>query len=280
MNKKSKADKRRYNSELTGSEYAQMFQEYISEGKEILNRSKTESLLLEDGEIFVQCYADTPARRLFPPYWFVSDTGNLVSMKTGKPVWIKQNERESGSKFYMFGIKDEYGNHVQYKNVEVHNLVALVHGSDVFGQAEALLKEDGLQAFGVKSKVAPKAQGHHKDGDHSNNRPENIQILTSDMHTVLEKAPLPAASDKKVFDYLRELSDQLQIEAPNKPVIVFDGYTYNKKNGEYKKNSDSYARVMSNITYEQYLALMRACYNSMRSAIDYPKEVGELCESK
>lgn len=262
---------KKYNKELMGKDYAQMFQEYISEGKDIYNDKKTEQLILEDGETFIQCYADTKARELFPPYWFVSDIGNLVSLSTGEPVWLKQNERKDGSKYYKFGIKDENGNHVQCKNIEVHNLVALVHGADVFGQAKELIEQDGIYSFGVNNKIKSKVQGHHKDGEHSNNSVKNIQVLTSDMHTILRKTPSPDATDEKLFIYIRELSKQLQIEEPNKPVIVFDGYTYNKRTGEWRKNSDAYAQVLR-ITQEQYLELMRVVYNSIRSYLETRNE--------
>ena len=257
---------KKFNNELTGKEYAQMFQEYISEGKDIYNDKKTEQLILEDEEIFIQCYANTETRRLFPPYWFVSDIGNLVSLSTGEPVWLKQNERDNGSKYYKFGIKDSEGNHVQYKNIEVHNLVALVHGSDIFGQAKELLEKDGIFAFGVNNKAESKVQGHHKDGDHSNNNVKNIQILTSDMHNLLEKAPSPDASDEKIFTYMKELSNQLQIEEPGKPVFTSAGYTVNTKTGEYK-DADVYAQVLS-FTQEEYLEAMRVVYNSIRSYLE------------
>lgn len=221
----------------------QILDKYIEDGKEIHDKSKKQKLILKEGEKFTQVYADTPVRRLIPKHYFFSDENNLVSLATGKPVYVRQQPRENGRPFYILPLKDENGETLQCKNVEVHNLAAIVHGADVIGKANDLLKKNGIFAFGINNKKELKVQGHHKDGNKKNNEVNNIQLLTSQFHTLIENAPNPN-DDKEVIKFMIDLSKQAEQEEINQPFIVFDGYVKNKHTGKYDRKGDKYVQMI------------------------------------
>lgn len=182
----------------------------------------------------MQCYADTPRRYQLPKYWFVSDKTHLVSVESGEPVWLKNNERSNGSIYYKFVITKEDGS-MQIKNIEAHNLIGLVSGSETYGRAGDLLDQEGVISFGVKKKGVLKNNGHHMDGDHNNNDPDNIQFVTTDIHTLMDSAPAPDADEEKQFRFMEKLGKLASQEEPNKISVFFDGYEYDEAEEKYVK---------------------------------------------
>ena len=169
----------------------------------------------------MQCYADEPGRRDLPEYWFVTNKGNLISVYSGKPKWIKKDVRESGRGKYVFTILKN--GIIVRKSIEVHNLVALVFGSNIYGKAKDLLKEKGVYSFGIRSKEEIHNNGHHIDGDKENNSPDNIQILTTDVHQLIESMPCSSEPEDVHLAWSLKASNVLSDEEPDKITVCYGG---------------------------------------------------------
>ena len=93
-----------------------------------------------------------------------------------------------------------------------------------FGQAKELLDKQGIYAFGVLDNKKIAVNGHHIDSDKSNNRPDNIEFLTSYAHNVLESAPdFMGASDKEVEKYIDKVKKLVKRETPDKNTVIYSG---------------------------------------------------------
>ena len=216
-----------------------LFVEIFNNGEEIIDNTTGAVFEPTEGEIFLQCWADTIERRLFPKYWFISNVGNLLSVKKdqNRIQWLHKNKRPNSNKIsYKFLIHTETGS--QLRNVEEHNLVALVHGSERFGLATELLEEKGLDAFGVNSSTETNAQGHHINGNDADNRPENIKIVTDDVHVLLGSAPKFNDADKKHFSYMKKMGKVMNRENPNAITVLFTGETMDLKTGTWKNDGE------------------------------------------
>ena len=219
--------------QLKQTDYAQVICDHFNASKPILS-NKNNELMLQDDEIFLPCWADIPTRRTFPKYWYISQYDNLISAWNNKVKWIEPHERPDGNKCYKYIIKFE--NEAHLKTVETHNLLGLVFGSEAYGRAKELLKQDGVYAFGIKQKGIIRVNGHHKDGNHNNNTPDNIQFITTPVHILLDKIPSHNATDEDIFRFMIDLSKLAEQEEPNKATIILTGDTYSKKTGEYIGN--------------------------------------------
>lgn len=197
----------------------QRLDEHLASKQPIQNKSRSAELILHDDEVFEPCYAETIERKSFPKYWFLSNYLNVVSLATSRPVWIKTNYRKDGSAYYKY-VDSETG---QTRNIEAHNLVALVFGSNAFGKANELLKQDGVNAFGVKQKGTLKVNGHHRNLNHADNDPDNIQLLTTTAHDLLHAMPGMDCSDEESFAYMKRLSAFASQECPNQAFILLGG---------------------------------------------------------
>jgi hypothetical protein len=222
---------------MTATEYEELFIEIYNSGEDILNYTTKEIFAAEDGEEFRQCWADTPTRRDFPKYWFVSRKGNLLSVKTDKIQWLHKNKREKSNKIsYKFMVQTEDGTKI--KNIEAHNLVGLVWESESFGVATKQLKEKGLDAIGINNPEEPVVQGHHLNSDDTDNRPENIKFITDRVHVLLGKAPKRDAAAAKHFEYMDELAAVMKQENPDGITVVLDGGVYDKRTGVWSDTGD------------------------------------------
>lgn len=250
--------------------YSNLMKYHAENGTIILNKDATEVFVPEYDEVFKQCYADTPTRKYFPKYWFVSDKGNVISFYHDKPVWIKKNQRESGSCCYKFMAEKEDGS-IGLKNIEVHDLVALVFDSYVYGQAKNLLEADGIYAFGVHSKESNAVQGHHINSDHEDNKPKNIQLVTSDVHKLLHSAPTDEADDEKVREWEKAAVHILSNEEPDRISLVFLGECY--INGHKVQTNDRSVHALDRIKFtERGRFEFNAMMQAMNEALNESKQ--------
>lgn len=220
-------------------EYRVLFNEIYNSGDEIVNKTTGETFIAEDGEEFRQCWADTPTRREFPKYWFISKKGNLLSVKKDRIQWLHKNKRPNSNKI-SYKFLHETADGARNRNVEEHNLVGLVWGARAFGRATELMEEKGLDAFGVNSNTDVVAQGHHISHDDTDNTPENILFVTDKVHsTVLEKPFKHHASPEKDVIHMREVIDVLKEENPDEITVIFDGIVYDKKTKTLSETGES-----------------------------------------
>ena len=230
-----KQTKRKQKQQLTTNDYATLFHEILVNDTPIYStKDKDKRFIAEDEEIFMQCYADTPTRKTFPKYWFISNKCNLISIENGKPKWIEGYKKNKTGKCYKYIIHEN--DTFQRKNIEAHNLVGLVFNSEVYGKAKELLEQDGVFSFGVKNNAKLSNTGHHKDSNRGNNAPNNIQIITNRVHTLLDTIPNHNASEEKQIEYMQKIGKILEQEEPHKATIIFTGDTYSKETGEYIGN--------------------------------------------
>lgn len=223
---------------LTTEEYYNKFMELYNSGAEIRNETTGEIFEAEADEIFKQCWADTTARKYFPKYWFVSEKENVLSLKDDKIVWLHKNRRKGSNKIsYKFVLrKDEETS--QTKNIEAHNLVALVFDSNVFGLAKKLIDEKGLEAFGANSSTEPVVQGDHMNGDDTNNSPDNIQLVTDNAHKIVGNAPAHNAPNSAHYKHMQKLAKLAEDENPNGITVALTGDVYDTKTGTWSRTGE------------------------------------------
>lgn len=213
--------------------YYDKFNELVNSGTPIIDNTTQEIFEAAEGETFRQCYEDTPQRRTFPKHWFVSNRGNLISVCENKLVLIHKNPRPNSGKFsykYMITNGEDAST---LKNIELHNLVGLVFESDSYGLAGQKIEEEGVQAFGVRTQEGLHAQGHHLDGDDSNNDPGNIKFVTARVHSMFDGVPKPDAPADKQYEFMEKLGDICEAESPGEITILFPGHTMDPETGKW-----------------------------------------------
>ena len=211
--------------------YYDKFQELFNSGLPIIDGVTDEVFEAAEGEIFNQCYADTPERNTFPYYWFVSNYANLISVGENKLMWVHKNQRENSGKFsYKYTIPTGKDTSMT-KNIEGHNLAWLVHGAEAYGLAEQKIKDEGVFAFGIRTGEGLNVQGHHIDGNDTNNVPANGKFVTARVHTLFDSIPKPDATAEEQYKFMEKFGKIAKTENPNSITILFPGHTF--KNGEW-----------------------------------------------
>ena len=203
-------------------EYVEWMRQILEQDIPILNNDG-ERLMIEDGDVFRQAYdPNDPPRSILPAWWFVSRKGDVVDLSyPEEPEWRKKYEKpESRSFFYRFPIVNN--GVINYKNMELHNLVGLVFDSDRFGRADALFKGKGLDAIGRIDSQTITVNGHHMDEDKANNDSSNIQFVTTPVHILFSKIPKPGASDEANIKFTQEFSTLMEEEAPGEITMLID----------------------------------------------------------
>lgn len=213
--------------------YYERFNELYNSGKPIIDNTTQEVFEAAEGEIFKQCYKDTPERKTFPKHWFVSNMGNLVTVCEEKLVLIHKNQRADSCKCsYKYLITEGEDKSVR-KNIEAHNLTWLVFGADSYGLAEQKIKKEGVYAFGVRTKEGTNVQGHHKSGDDKNNSVSNGKFVTARVHAIFDSIPKPDAPAGEQFKFMEKFSKIAKAENPNGITILLPGHTLDRKSGEW-----------------------------------------------
>lgn len=224
---------------MTAEEYKELFKELYNSGEPIINNTTQEVFESDPDEVFRQCWADTVQRCKFPPFWFVSNKGNLLSVKKDKIRWLNKNRRENSNKIsykFMVDRKDDEG--TQIRNVEEHNLVGIVFESESFGKATQLLEEKGIDSIGVNSSSETHVQGHHISQDDTDNRPTNVKFVTDTVHTLITNAPKYNAPEEKQMAFMKELGEIATEENPNQMTVFMDGSVYDLRTGEWRTDGD------------------------------------------
>lgn len=205
--------------------------ELSNTGERIYTKSWTEEFIPAEGEEFKQCWADTPERCGFPKKWFVSEE-SLLSILGNRIILVRKNFRKDGSAYYIYTIRDEENGKSRCRSVEAHNLVWLTWGISAYGKAEKLLREKGVDAFGINNLTEDVVQGHHKNSNHDDNSLGNGKFATDKVHNLLSKAPSFKDDSEKQLDYTIKLGNILSEENPTSPTILFTG--------EHGKGIDSF----------------------------------------
>lgn len=213
----------RRRNEKTPEEYKEKFRRILEDTEVVYSADWEEKLIIDENEEWVQCYnADDEIRKNFPRYWFLSDRGHLLSVgysQNGiKLVKAVPNDKNSEYRVYIYTYEDENGK-IRQKKIKAHHLVKIIFGGLAYGNAEKKLKEDGLQGFGIQE---DSLNCHHINNNRSDNRAENLELLTKKVHSVMNATPSQKKADKKNFSYMKRLSDVVADEEPNRITMYVD----------------------------------------------------------
>lgn len=208
-------------------DYKEIFDREMNSGRKIYTQDKTEELIIEDNEKWKQCYKpEDKIREQLPPFWFISDRGNLISVAKGKAYWLKKEDfNNSGRYSYHCNICIDSETSVN-KNIELHNLVRIVFGGLSYGKADELLQQQGIFAFGVKNSQQIKLNGHHI-GDKADNSPDNIELITTEAHKIIDKTP-KKTDPETIHKFLAELGKMAEQEEPDKFTLLLTGQKIDK----------------------------------------------------
>lgn len=215
-------------------DYLEIFEMEINSKEYVYTQDKTEKVRIADFT-WKPCYKkEHYIRKIFPKYWFISNKGHVISVYKGKAYLLKK-DLDNGRYSYHFRIYDDDGRYV-IKNIELHNLLLLVHDGYFFGKAKEILKERGLYAFGVREKNKVNLQGHHIKG--KDNDINNTEGLTTNVHETIQKAP-NELTDDVVGDFVQELGTVVADEEPNEICILETGQIVNKNTLEIIEDDTS-----------------------------------------
>jgi hypothetical protein len=232
MNKEEKTSKEIAAKATKAANYACKFANIMQSGVSIKTADGNEVLTPVEDEEWRQCYdANNVARSQLPPYWFVSNKGRLISLYNDKP-YLLPPDMPYGRAAYHFYVHTADGRYTT-KIIRAHNLCGLVFGDLKYGQADKIIEDEGLSAFNHNADI--QVNGHHINGNKTDNDPDNIQFLTAEMHKVISNIPQQSNVkniNKKELDFIQKLSDQAAVEEPNQITILLTGMTYDKESGE------------------------------------------------
>ena len=159
-----------------------------------------------------QCYSlkDT-ARREYPKYLFISNDEYLVSLANRKPVLITP-KYSNGRKKYQYTDRNGV-THTQ----AAYTIMAICFGSRRTRKADKLIKEYGQDAFRKGFLHAHHIKGHNPDKPA---RPEDLEIVTNEAHTVIHKMPKQPCSPETDIAYMKELVKVADAENQDKVTIM------------------------------------------------------------
>lgn len=207
-------------------EYKEIFKQILADGVPIYqydqagNRGK--QLIIREDEIFLQCYdPEDETRKNFPPCWFISEHGDVINVSDPKkPEWKRKYwKKESKSYIYNFPITLDDGR-IMYRNIPEHNLRGLVFGSYRFGKAQTMLDKEGLSSFGIRRKAQPAVNGHHIDENKKNNNHDNIEFVSTEVHTLMDQIPKIDADDETEIKFMQQFSKLMDSENPDGVTVL------------------------------------------------------------
>lgn len=245
----------------TYRDYKRLFDKEMNSGKRIYTQDGSEELIIEDNEKWRQCYKPGDrVREQLPQYWFCSDKGNLISVVKGKAYWLKKDEW-NGRYSYHFNVYLDDETSVK-KNIELHNLVRIVFGGLSYGLADDMLQEQGIFAFGIKKSKEVKLNGHHM-GDKEDNSPENVELVTTNAHKVIDALPKNADTEN-ISKFLAKFGDMAEVEEPNKISILLTGKKLDKdfnviEDNGYRALYGTDKVVLTKKAMKDFMALQNEC---------------------
>lgn len=201
--------------------YNNLFLKELNTRKYFTTHNKSIQYTPQKDELWLQCYNPEDAiRKQLPVYWFISNHGNLISMYGEKPyLLLRDCTDNTGSESYHFKYKQPDGTYAT-KNIEVHNLVNIVFDGYRYGKAKKLLDEKSIFAFGINTKSKDNVNGHHIFGK-SQSGPNDTELITTRVHSLLNRIPSLPTDANKTIDYMQDLTNVIPKEEPVLPSILF-----------------------------------------------------------
>ncbi|MBQ9198577.1 MAG: hypothetical protein IJ141_00125 [Lachnospiraceae bacterium] len=190
--------------------------------RKIFNLKRNKYFILDEDEYFKQCYkANNKKRNIFAEYYFLSNKCHLVSVYKNKLIWIDdEREERDGRGSYNLTIYNKEKDVYERRRITSTDLMAVVFDSKAYGKAKNILDKRGVLGFGRRG-INDVVQAHHKDINKSNDEPDNIEVLTSELHEALHK-------DFNSSNNIQELMNIISKEEPDKITLILTGKGTNK----------------------------------------------------
>lgn len=205
----------------------ELFNELIQTEK-IWDTNTNNTYTPHSDEVFRQCWKNNKARKYYPTMWFLSNYGNLVSIKEGKLVMLYKRRNGKNCDGYFYVEFKKPGKKSNTKDF-IHIMVALVFDVQSYGRARKLIKSKGLEAFGIYHNDKRKrytVQCHHKNGNIEDNRAKNLELLTAEIHNdVLHKID-GKSSNEELAEYLTKINKEVEKENVS-AIVIGTGEGYN-----------------------------------------------------
>lgn len=253
------------------TDYNNLFFKELNTRKYFTTHNKSIQYTPQKDELWLQCYNPEDAiRRQLPVYWFISNHGNLISMYGEKPyLLLRDCSDNTGSESYHFKYKKPDGSYAT-KNIEVHNLVNIVFNGYRYGKAKNLLEEKGIFAFGINTKSKDNINGHHIFGK-SQSGPNDTELVTTGIHTMINKVPKLFSTIGANLDYMRELGNIVSIEEEKTPSILITGQKY--KSTSFEPVIDTGSRAICN------LSTLKLSETAMIQLCDIANDIYNICNT-
>lgn len=214
--------------------YQKQFKKVLKEKIPISDKNG-EIYEIQTGEEFKQCYnsnKEDKARNIFPPYWFISNYGTLISLNGKTPKKLHPSKKFNDTREVWFCFKKD---NISY-NIANYQLVALLFGAKFTPKAQELINAKGLKAFGNKKGFI---QVHHIKG-YDDNKPtkyncnvETLLICTKEEHDLLKSYALRSLDNDKGLNELTNILDTNILQGDNNAYLCIAG-DKNGVNGDIK----------------------------------------------
>jgi hypothetical protein len=254
--------------------YKKKFNRILEENIPILDDDGKQLKILKK-EKWVQCYTPKDSvRKEYPKYLFVSDRGNFVSVFGKEPRWLTPSETSNGRESYKLSVKGKTKTTIGYI------VVAVCFGSKTFGKADEMMEKKGRSAFG-KINAFDLQVNHIQSYDKSkkkmasrafNNNPDNLIILTINIHQLFQKFPPIQATIKEELEFSKEVMTRLAKEEVHSPVVIISNGNDDGTIQELNMTSNEVAKTvfenMDNMLYARPLTDNKDCLHYWQEYLD------------
>lgn len=237
--------------------YKKLFDEIMATmDKNLVYDKKGNSLLIEEDEVFKQCYSKEKSNlaiNQLPKYWFISNKGRLLSLYNGD---IKIIKPESGKR-PSYKIKANKSNKLKHdKNISCYSLVGLVFNCSCTPKAQRLIEKKGLEILGCGKVECHHIRGYDNQQSLAYNcDPQYLQFIEADVHDLLSTN----INNKKESEFIERLYKDFGNSTENFVVVFLED-----------KNS-SFKGKVCNIYNNNKYSINDICYSSLNNDENFEK---------
>lgn len=236
-------------TDYSPEEYPVMLNEYLKNHTSMPYVGYKKTLNIAENEEWFQLYsADDPARKTFDGRYFISNKLRIVRVTNAKNVKALNYTKEVVDfrrRYYTLTVFNEDGTK-RSRKVRLHIIAGLVLNSVRWGRADDLLYKQGLGAFGSKKNSRLAVNCHHINHV-TDNRPEHLQFLTTELHDKVDRyynySEESLNDDATMYKYMKDFGEIISKEEPDHATLaVLDCYT---KGSESKHGTTQHCEFLS-----------------------------------
>lgn len=212
--------------EKNGKYYMEKYEKIVESKTAIFDKEGNKLEIRKHGE-FKQCYdVNEAVRKDLKPYWFVSKSGELISVYRKNPLWVKKCVDNNGRASYCYNLNG------RKKKIQAPVLAGLVWDAYRFGKAAEKLEEKSVYAFGNASDSL-NLNLHHtlsreQYPDICNTDESENEIVTVQVHKVMEQTKR-ALNNEEEIKTMKRFSEVANEECPDEVVVLETDERYNKQ---------------------------------------------------